>query len=98
MSVNVPISLISNRPNLPHENGTTGIYARPCMKKPTCIETVTVVLATVLSDNTIGLAICLFRHIEVCAFFRQLLLEHLADMRVLVTVFDGVTALFDVEI
>src|SRR2546426_513343 len=39
-----------------------------------------------------------FRHIEVCVFLCQLLLEHLADMRVLVTVLDGVAALFDVEI
>src|SRR5262245_1237910 len=44
------------------------------------------------------LSICFSRHIEVCAFFCQLFLEHLADIRVLVTVFDGVTALFDVEI
>src|SRR5512143_9109 len=36
------------------------------------------------------------RHIEVCAFLCQLLLEHLADMRVLVTVLDCVAALFDV--
>src|SRR4030095_3088592 len=45
-----------------------------------------------------GLQICFFRHIEVCAFFCQLLLEHLADMRVLVTVLDGVAALLYVEI
>src|SRR5437016_14589111 len=38
------------------------------------------------------------RHIEVCAFFCQLLLKHPADMRVLVAVLDGVAALFDVEI
>src|SRR5207237_7314400 len=38
------------------------------------------------------------RHIEVCAFFCQLLLEHPADMRVLVAVLDGIAALFDVEI
>src|SRR4029077_5702047 len=44
------------------------------------------------------LQICFFRHIEACAFFCQLLLEHLADMRVLVTIFDGVAALFDVQI
>src|SRR4029450_6029812 len=45
-----------------------------------------------------GLQICFFRHIEGCAFFCQLLLKHLADVRVLVTVLDGVAALFDVEI
>ena len=38
------------------------------------------------------------RHVEVCAFLCQLLFEHLADMRVLVAVLDGVAALFDVEI
>src|SRR5207253_8915642 len=37
------------------------------------------------------------RHIEFCAFFCQLLLEHPADMRVPVTVLDGVAALFHVE-
>src|SRR6267142_6206442 len=44
------------------------------------------------------LHICFFRHVEVCVFLCQLLFEYLADMRVLVTVLDGVAALFDVEI
>ena len=48
--------------------------------------------------RSIILQICFARHIEVCAFLCQLLLEHLADMRILVAVLDGVAALFDVEI
>src|SRR3972149_3971796 len=37
-------------------------------------------------------------HIEVRAFLGQLFLKHLADLRVLVAVLDGVAAFFDVDV